>query len=134
MSSQRIHKATPVLFVDSIEACLPLWQDRLGFERVMEVPEGEQLGFVLLVQDGVEVMLQSRASLAADLPEIAAMHHDAASFVFIEVADIADLVSRLGDTTVVSPLRDTFYGSRELTIRTPGGHFVTFAQMDIGTG
>ena len=134
MSSQRIHKATPVLFVDSIEACLPLWQDRLGFERVMEVPEGEQLGFVLLVQDGVEVMLQSRASLAADLPENAAMHHDAASFVFIEVADIADLVSRLGDTTVVSPLRDTFYGSRELTIRTPGGHFVTFAQMDIGTG
>ena len=131
MPAPRIHKATPVLFVDSIEACLPLWQDRLGFERAMEVPEGEHLGFVLLVQDGVEVMLQSRASLVADLPAIAAMHHDAASLVFIEVADIADLVSRLGDTTIVSPLRDTFYGSRELTIRTPGGHFITFAQMGI---
>jgi catechol 2,3-dioxygenase-like lactoylglutathione lyase family enzyme len=131
MTTQRIHKATPVLFVESIEACLPLWQDRLGFERVMDIPEGEHLGFVLLVRDGVEIMLQSRASLAADLPAIAAAFHDAASFVFIEVADIADLVARVGDTAVASPLRDTFYGSRELTIRTPGGHFVTFAQMDV---
>lgn len=134
MASQRINKATPVLFVDRIETCLPLWQDQLGFERVMEVPEGEHLGFVLLERDGVEIMLQSRASLAADLPEIAARPDVGASFVFIEVADIADLVLRLGGAEIASPLRDTFYGSRELTIRTPGGHYVTFAQMGVASG
>jgi uncharacterized glyoxalase superfamily protein PhnB len=134
MTPQRLLKATPVLFVDRIEDCLPLWQERLQFERAMQVPEGEHLGFVLLVRDGIEIMLQSRASLAADLPAIAARHHDAASFVFIEVADIAALVARLGDTDIASPLRDTFYGSRELTIHAPGGHFVTFAQMGVSPG
>lgn len=129
MSAARIYKATPVLVVESIEACLPLWQDRLGFEREMEVPAGDQLGFVILSRDGVEVMLQSRASLASDLPALGWGQRSDASFVFIEVADLDNLIARLGDTAIASPVRDTFYGSRELTLSTPGGHFVTLAQM-----
>jgi len=124
-----INKATPVLFVERVEPSLALWEARLGFQRVAEVPEGEHLGFVLLVRDGVEIMLQSRASLAADLPAIAAQHHDAASFVFIEVPDLDAVVAKLGDSEVITPIRDTFYGSREITIREPGGHFVTFAHF-----
>jgi len=132
MESHHLNKATSVLFVDRIEDCLPLWETRLGFTRVAEVPEGKHLGFVLLQRDGVEIMLQSRASLAADLPEVAARHRDIGSFVFIEVADLAATVERLGDAEIVSPVRDTFYGSRELTIREPGGHFITFAQFGAG--
>lgn len=31
-------KLTPVLYVESIEPALPFWEDRLGFQRVVEVP------------------------------------------------------------------------------------------------
>ncbi|KFN41210.1 VOC family protein [Arenimonas oryziterrae] len=127
--STLVNKATSVLFVEHIVPSLALWENKLGFKRVAEVPEGDELGFVLLVRDGVEIMLQSRASLAADLPAVAAQHRDSASFVFIEVPDLDAILARLGDSEVVNPVRDTFYGSREITIREPGGHFVTFAHF-----
>ena len=59
-----IKKLTPVLYVEEIEPCLDLWVNRLGFARTVEVPEGDKLGFVTLAKDGVEVMYQSRASVA----------------------------------------------------------------------
>jgi len=44
-------KITPVLVVEEIEPCLPFWVDRLGFQNVAQVPEGDSLGFVILVRD-----------------------------------------------------------------------------------
>ena len=58
-------KLSPNLIVDSIEACLPFWIARLGFEKTVEVPHEGSLGFVILVRDGAEVMLQ-RADLPAE--------------------------------------------------------------------
>jgi hypothetical protein len=54
-----IKKLTPVLMVDAIEPCLPLWVDRLGWNKTVEVPEGDRLGFVILEKDGAEVMYQT---------------------------------------------------------------------------
>jgi hypothetical protein len=31
------------------------------------------------------------------------------------------------------PVRDTFYGSKEIGIKDPAGHFVTFAQFEAAT-
>lgn len=129
MHGPSIRKLTPVLFVERIEPSLVLWERQLGWSRTVEVPEGEQLGFVILQKDGVELMYQSRASLAADLPAVAAASTFNTSFLFLEVADLGAVQARLGDTEIVSPTRQTFYGSRELTVREPGGHLVTFAQF-----
>src|SRR5256885_1994286 len=60
-------KLTPVLLVDAIEPCLSLWVDRLGWEKTVEVPEGDKLGFVILAKDGVEVMYQTWDSVEKDL-------------------------------------------------------------------
>ena len=60
-------KITPNLIVPSIEACLPLWIDRLKFKRTAEVPDGDSLGFIILARGDVEVMLQSERSLASDI-------------------------------------------------------------------
>jgi len=59
-------KITPILLVDEIEPSLKFWMDKLGFEKTVEVPEGDKLGFVLLTKDGTEVMLQSRESVKKD--------------------------------------------------------------------
>ena len=59
----------PVLYVESIEPVLPLWE-RLGFSRLAEVPCGDALGFVMLGQGPIVVMYQTYASLAEDAPHL----------------------------------------------------------------
>lgn len=64
-------KLTPVLFVKESEPCLSFWVDQFGFQKTVEVPEGEKLGFVILAKENVEVMLQTYASAEKDLPSLA---------------------------------------------------------------
>ncbi len=41
-------KITPVLFVNTIEPVIPFWVGRLGFEKTVEVPNGDGLAFIIL--------------------------------------------------------------------------------------
>ncbi len=59
-----VKRLTPILVVEEIEPCLNLWVDRLGFEKTMEVPEGDKLGFVGLVRDGKEIMIWGQPLIA----------------------------------------------------------------------
>lgn len=120
-------KLTPVLFVDAIEPSLPFWVGRLGFEQVASVPDEAPFGFVVLVRDGVEVMLQTRSGLAEDLPAIAAQPPGVSCSLFLEIEDFAAELARLGDAPVLVPERTTFYGMREIVVREPGGHIVIVA-------
>ncbi|MGH7754127.1 MAG: VOC family protein, partial [Gemmatimonadales bacterium] len=123
-------KITPVLIVDAIEPVLPFWIERLGFEKTVEVPEGKTLGFVILQKGNVEVMYQSKASVAKDLPKLAkGFGANSAVFIYIEVADIQAVQAKIEGAEVVVPLRKTFYGATEIWVREPGGHVVGFAQQ-----
>ena len=51
-------KLSPVFVVEKIEPCLGFWQ-RLGFEKTVEVPHGDGLGFVILAAGPVEVMYRA---------------------------------------------------------------------------
>lgn len=124
----RFNRATPVLYVEEIEPCLPFWTERLGFETTGEVPHGDRLGFVMLEKDDVEVMYQSRASLEDDLPD-AADAETGGAFLFVEVDDLDAVVGRLKGIDPVAPRRQTFYGTDELVVREPGGNVVTFAEF-----
>jgi catechol 2,3-dioxygenase-like lactoylglutathione lyase family enzyme len=120
-------KITPVLVVEEIEPCLPFWVDRMGFESVAEVPEGDRIGFVILIRDGVELMLQSIGSVRADQPEFAPAGASRVASLFIEVDDFADTVKRLEGYPLAMPERTTFYGMREVGVFEPGGNIVIFA-------
>ena len=121
-------KLTPVLYVEEIEPCLPFWVDRLGFEKTVEVPEGDRLGFVILKKGNVEVMYQTRESVGKDVPALAGTPMGGA-LLFIEVDDLDAVERALRGVEVVFPRRTTFYGAREIGVREPGGNAVTFAQF-----
>src|SRR5581483_73949 len=121
-----IKKLSPVLYVEAIEPCLPFW-DRLGFQKVAEVPEGDKLGFVILVKDGVEVMYQSRASLAKDIPSLANSDFKSSTVLYMEVSNLEEVLGHLKDAEVVVPKRKTFYGASEIFVREPGGNVIAFA-------
>jgi uncharacterized glyoxalase superfamily protein PhnB len=124
----RIRKLTPVLMVEAIEPVLPFWVDRLGFEKTVELPHGDRLGFVILVRDGIEIMYQSVESVRADVGPLAETP-SAASFLFIEVVDLDAIERALAGVPLVVPRRQTFYGSDELIVRDPAGNAITFAQF-----
>jgi uncharacterized glyoxalase superfamily protein PhnB len=126
-------KITPVLVVERIEDCLPVWIDRLGFEKTVEVPDGDALGFVILVCDGAEVMLQTRASVEKDHGTTDTVGRGSSS-LFIEVSDFDQIRKRVAGAEIVIPERVTFYGMREIAIREPGGHLICFAARETAAG
>ena len=128
MPTTIFRKLSPVLVVDAIEPCLPFWTERLGFEKTVEVPEGDALGFVILVKDGIEVMYQSRASVEHDVPGVLAGAWQASS-LFIEVDDVGAIEAAMDGVEVVVPRRRTFYGMDEIGVREPGGSTILFAQQ-----
>ena len=124
-----VKKITPVLFVEKIEPILPFWTEHLGFIKTVEVPEGDRLAFVILQQGNVEVMYQTYASVEKDLPAISADVRKGPTFLYIEVENLDALKPALKSADVYLPERNTFYGAREIGVRDPAGHFLTFAQM-----
>lgn len=123
-----VKKLTPVLFVERIEPILPFWT-QLGFVKTVEVPEGNHLGFVILQQGTVEVMYQTYASVDKDMPAIAEDVRKGPTFLYIEVENLDVLKPSLKSADVYMQERSTFYGAREIGVRDPAGHFLTFAQM-----
>lgn len=124
--SMIMKKITPVLMVEAIEPCLAFWE-RLGFENVAQVPHGDRLGFVILVKNEVEIMYQSRASVAEDAPGLAAAPMGG-SMLFIEVTELDAVIALLENAPITFPRRTTFYGMNEIGVREPGGNMVTFAE------
>jgi hypothetical protein len=120
-------KITPILMLEEIEKSLPFWVDRMGFAKTVDVPEGDRLGFVILVRDGAELMLQTIESVRKDTPQFvpAGNSHDVG--LFIEVEDFADILKRLEGYPTALSERTTPYGMREIGVREPNGHVVIFA-------
>ena len=123
-------KVTPVLFLDNIEAALAFWIERLGFTKIVEVPEGDRLGFVILESNGFEVMLQTLASLKADRGGDMSIGTGSVS-LFIEVSDFDQIRTRLEGLEIVMHERVSSYGMREIAVMAPGGHAVCIAAPEL---
>jgi uncharacterized glyoxalase superfamily protein PhnB len=129
----RYESVAPVLIVERVEPSRDFFRDRLGFAQISVVAEGERLAFAMLGKDGVVVMVQSHASLIEDVGHDAArainetISSRGAVGLYITVSDVELVVPAVADASVIVPLRKTFYGMHEVTVREPGGHAVTFA-------
>ncbi len=124
-----LKKMTPVLFTEKVEPCVTFWVNRLGFEKTAEVPDGNALGFAILKKGDIELMYQTYASAAKDVPGMAALERKGPTFLFIEVDNLGEIIQAMKGAEVVIPERNTFYGSREIAIQDPAGHVATFAQF-----
>jgi len=124
-----IKKITPLLFVEEIEPCAKFWTERLDFQKTAEVPEGGKLGFVILQKGNVELMYQSFASLAKDMPALSPTARKGAAFLYVEVDDLDPVIAAVKGAEVYMPVRTTFYGAKEIGVSDPAGHHITFAQF-----
>lgn len=129
-------KITPILVVDEIEPSLRLWVDRLGLKKVVEVPEGDRLGFVILAGEGIELMIQTRESIEKEVERdglpAAMKPTPGRSTLYIDVADLDELREKVAGFEVLVRDRQTSYGARELWLREPGGNLIGFAVSQQG--
>ena len=120
-----VQRATPIFFVDAIEPALVFWEGQ-GWKTTVSVPHGDLLGFVILASGDAQIMLQTRASLAEDLPAVAAL--GPASALYVDVGSLAAAVARRGEARILVKERETFYGAREAWVVDPAGTVVGFAE------
>lgn len=129
---------TPNMIVEDVAASAEYYRDALGFQFVLGVPEGTQdtafelggqpLAFAMMQNGNVELMFQSTASVAADLPDYRPGGGDVVA-LYIDVDDVDALHERVADkVTIVQDLTTTFYGAREFHIRDCNGLIVGFAR------
>jgi uncharacterized glyoxalase superfamily protein PhnB len=127
--AMNIKKITAVLFVEEIEPCVKFWMDRFRFQKTAEVPEGNKLAFAMLQKGNVELMYQSYASADKDATQISQQVRKGPTFLYVEVDNLEEAISAIKGSEVYMPVRDTFYGSKEIGIKDPAGHYITFAQF-----
>ena len=118
----KVNKATPLLVVDAIEPALPFWA-ALGYRETVEVPHGDALGFVILVDGDRELMLQTRASLREDL----GLEEQPPFAMYLDVDDHREARDACGPMRVLIADRVTPYGAREAWVLDPAGNLVGFA-------
>lgn len=127
-----VTRLTPVIFVDRVEPCLPFWTERLGFEKVAEVPGPDgRPQFAMLLRDGIEIMYQTWAALEAESRVAASVTRGHSITLFIEVSDLDQVDLALGGIARVVDRHKTFYGMDEFSVREPGGALVTFAMRSV---
>jgi hypothetical protein len=117
---------TPILIVDAIEPCLGFWE-KLGFKVTVQVPDGDALGFVILNNGPVELMYQTRASVAKDVSSLA--DFPSSSVLYIHVTNLDEVIAAVEGAPVLVPKRTTFYGATEYGVREPGGNAVSFSEV-----
>ena len=130
MEAAEVKKITTILFAEELEPCVRFWTDRLGFQKTVEVPEGEKIGFAILEKNGVELMYQSFASAAKDNETTGKAVRKGPTFLYIEVADVNAAEEATKGAEIVMPMRTTFYNAKEFGIKDPAGHYLIFAQQN----
>lgn len=122
-------KLTPVLYANEIEPSVTFWVDRLGFNKTVEVPEGDKLGFVVLQKGNIELMYQSFAAALKDVPSLAEFYQKGPSFLFVEVENLEEVISSVKECKTAVERRTTPYGAKEYGVFDPSGHVILFAQF-----
>jgi len=122
-----VRKATPLFVVDAITPATIAFWEKTGWKKQVEVPHEGAAGFVLLESGGRELMLQTRASvkadLGADLDPPCALYCDVGS-----LAEARDAAERAGARVLIRE-RETFYGAKESWVLDPAGSLVGYAEL-----
>jgi len=124
-----VKRITPVLYVNQIEPCAQFWSARLGFQKTVEVPDGNRLGFVILQNGSLEIMYQTFSSAEKDVPGMARDVSGGRTFLYVEVDKLDEIIAAMKGANVVLPVRTTFYGAKEIGVKDPAGHVIVFAEM-----
>jgi len=112
-----------MIHVPDVEATANWYRDKLGFRIVDLGSDGRDVIFGRIELDGTQILL-SAGGRASDTDR-----RDAD--LFVETDDVEKDLARLPkDVSVIHPMHETFYGTKEFIIRDLNGFWITFAQSE----
>jgi uncharacterized glyoxalase superfamily protein PhnB len=121
---------TPNLKVDHVQDTMNWYQKTLGFESLMTLPDEAPFVFAIIKREAVTIMLQQSDSFTGALASMASQPCGGTLTLYIDVQDIASEYERAqaAQADIVAGLEDTFYNTREFTLRDNNGYYITLAQ------
>lgn len=122
------HRLTPNLMVPDVDRTVDFYRDVLEFELAATVPQRRPYEWAMLGRDDVVLMIQSRASLGAEIPALRERPIGGSLALYMDVDDADALFQRLRNrvAVVVDP-HTTPYGTREFFIQDCNGYILGFA-------
>ncbi len=120
---------TPNIFVKDMTETMKFYE-KLGFKKVMSVPEEGDYVWVMMQLGAVSFMFQTFDSLGEDLPQIS--RQDGGSLLFyIKLDGIRKFHEEIKQhTKILTGLEKTFYGATEFSIEDNNGYVLTFAETE----
>jgi uncharacterized glyoxalase superfamily protein PhnB len=115
-------KVTPNLMVHDVSASLKFYEQTLGLQRRMTVPDREPYVFVSLISGQVEIFLNQDQSGAKPAP--------GGMSLYVDHDGLDQLLGRVQQqgVKIEIPLNETFYGMREFAVLDPDGYMIIFAE------
>jgi uncharacterized glyoxalase superfamily protein PhnB len=122
-----VKRITPILYAKEVEPCVRFWVERLGFEKTVEVPDGDHIGFAILRKGELELMYQRLGDSKDDFTRMN-VAGKGPTFLYVEVASLDATLEAMRGIQIAIPVHETFYGMNEFGVKDPAEHFILFAQ------
>jgi len=118
----QIQKVTPNLMVQDMNASLEFYQQLLGMERTITVPDQAPFVFAAVSAGSAEIFLNKND--AGTPPKAGGIS------MYVEVEGLDQLLARVQQRgwKIAIELNETFYGMREFAVNDPDGYMVIFAE------
>src|SRR2546427_3172118 len=117
-----LKKITANLMVESVDDTMAFYKDVLGFETITTVPEAGPFNWAWMKRGDVEIMFQSRPSLAEDVPAFTGKEIGGTFGMYVNVEGVQSLYEAIKDkVTIVRDMHTTFYGTQEFYIQDCNG-------------
>lgn len=124
-----ISSIIPELIVKDVQKTVDFYNDYFAFEVIQSASNGEDLIWVEMSNGTAHIMAQRIDETIEEFPSLKmAPDNSLKSIIFIRLESSNDLqkISLIfEDTTkVISPLKETDYGSKEISISDPDGNII----------
>jgi uncharacterized glyoxalase superfamily protein PhnB len=125
----KVNKLAPVLMVEDVAATIGFYEDALGFERVMTVPDEGPFVWGMAANGGVEIQFGAAKSFADDLGDaVKGRPMGGTLALYMDVDDVDALYKAVeGRVKIVKEIHETFYGTREFYMCDCNGYVLGFA-------
>jgi uncharacterized glyoxalase superfamily protein PhnB len=142
MGVMKFNKLTPNFSVRDVTESVKFYQDMLGFELEMAVPDGStkieneisdegEYAYAMMSKDEVYVMFLKEDSFKYDIPLLHELPQGASVLFYIEVDNIEKMYKQLESRAeIAKTLETTWYGMREFYIRDCNGYILGFAERE----
>lgn len=138
----KFHKLTPNFSVKDIRETVNFYQNILGFNLEMAVPDGTQTieneisseteyAYAMVSKDDVYIMFLKSEIFEEDVPSLKGFPRGASVSFYIDVEDIEEVYKKLnGMVNIEKELETTWYGMREFYIQDCNGYILGFAEKN----